>query len=68
MLVNRPTQIGPPAGNLHIRLIDEPAVARNVGAQAGSLDELGSKPLHPATDRDVVHGDTARGQQLLNVR
>jgi len=42
-------------------------VARNVGAQAGSLDELGSKPLHLATDRDVVHGDTALGQQLLNV-
>ena len=60
--------LAPPAGHLHIRLIDEPAVSRHVTAQASSLDELGSKPLDPAIDRDVVHGDTVLGQQLLNVR
>ena len=45
----------PPAGHLHIRLIDEPAVSRHVRAQASSLDELGSN-------------DTVLGQQPLNVR
>jgi hypothetical protein len=35
--------------------------------QSGGLDELGSEPLDPAVNGDVVHGDAPLGQQLLNV-
>jgi hypothetical protein len=34
MLVDRPVQVGPPTGHLHIRLIDEPPVTRSVTARA----------------------------------
>jgi hypothetical protein len=67
VLVDRPVQIGPSAGYPHVRLIDEPAVTRSVAAQAGSLDELGTEPLHPAIDVDVVHNDAALGQQLIDI-
>jgi hypothetical protein len=32
-----------------------------------SIDEPGRQPLHPAVDGDVVHGDAALGQQLLDI-
>ena len=38
-----------------------------MAAQAGSLDELGRKPLHPAIDGDMVYRDAALGQQLLDI-
>jgi hypothetical protein len=31
------------------------------------LDELGGEPLDPPVDGDVVHGDAALGQQLLDI-
>jgi hypothetical protein len=36
-------------------------------AEARRLDELGREPLDPPVDDDVVNGDAALGQQLLNV-
>jgi hypothetical protein len=67
MLADRPVQAGPPAGHLHIPLIDEPPVTRSVTARAGGLCELRSKTLHPPVDTDVIDGDAAPGQQLPGV-
>ena len=36
-------------------------------AGPGSLDELGGEALYPPVDGDVVNGDAALGQQLLDV-
>jgi hypothetical protein len=62
MLVDRPVEIGPLAGDLHVCLIDEPPATRSVTTRAGGLDELRGEPLHPTVDGDVVDGDTALGQ------
>jgi hypothetical protein len=66
MLIDRPVDIGPPSGDPQVGLIDEPPVPRNVTARPGRLDEL-RLPLHPPVDGDVIDGDTALGQQFLDV-
>ena len=38
-----------------------------MAAWPGSFDELGGEALHPPVDGDVINGDTALGQQFLNV-
>jgi len=59
VLVDGPVQISPPARDLDVSLIDKPSVTRSMTAQPGRLDELGSEPLDPAVDGDVVDGDAA---------
>ena len=66
-LVDRPVQATPPTTDLHICLVDEPAVPRGVPAGPGGLDEQRGEPHHPAEDRGVVHLDAAFGEQLLDV-
>ena len=53
--------------DLHVRLIDEPPVTGSMAARPGSFDELGGEALHPPVDGDVINGDTALGQQFLDV-
>jgi len=36
-------------------------------AQPGGLDELRGEPLDPAVNGDVIDGDAALGQQLLDI-
>ena len=67
MLVDGPVQVGPPASDLDVGLVDEPPVTRNVAARPGGLDELQGEPLHPPVDGDVVSLDAAFGEQLLDV-
>jgi hypothetical protein len=67
MLVDRPVQISPLPGDFHVGLVGEPPVTRNVAARASRLDELRGETLHPPVDGDVIHGDTALGEQLLDV-
>jgi hypothetical protein len=67
VLVNRPVEVGPPAGDLHVCLIGEPPVSGRMSPGPGRLDELGREPLDPPIDGDVVHGDAALGQQFLDV-
>jgi hypothetical protein len=45
MLIDRPVEIGPLAGDLQVGLVDEPPVTRSVPAGPGSLDELGGEPI-----------------------
>src|SRR6266704_5342700 len=67
MLIDRPVQVGPLAGDLQVSLIDEPPVTRSMPARPGSLDELQSETLHPPVDADMINRYTALGQQLLNI-
>ena len=67
MLVNGPVEIGPRASDLHVCLVGEPPVTGSMAARPRRLDELGGEPLHPPVDSDVIDGDAALGQQLLDV-
>ena len=67
MLIDGPVEIGPPAGDLHIGLVGEPPVTGSMAAWPRSLDELRGEPLHPPVHADVVNGDTAFGQQFLDI-
>src|SRR6266849_9634288 len=64
MLIDRAVEIRPLAGDLEVGLIDEPPV---VPAEPGSLDEPRGETLHPPVDGDVINGNTALGQQLLDI-
>jgi hypothetical protein len=61
MLVNRPVEVDPPTGDLHVGLVDEPPVTGSVTAGPGRLDELRREPLHPPVHSDVIHRDAALG-------
>jgi len=67
VLVDRPVQVPPPAGDLDVGLIDEPAVAGGVPERSGGVGEQRGEPLHPPVHRDVVDLDAALGQQLLHI-
>ena len=49
------------------RLAGEPPVTGSMAARPRSLDGLRGEPPHSPVDGDVVNGDTAVGQQLLNI-
>jgi hypothetical protein len=55
------------ACDLHVGLVDLPAVANRVPAGPGGLGEQRREPLHPAVDRDVIDLDASLGEQLLDV-
>jgi hypothetical protein len=46
---------------------ERPAVPGGVAARASGLDELWGETLHPAVHGDVIHRDTALGEQLFDV-
>jgi hypothetical protein len=66
-LVHRPVQIPPPASDLDIGLIDEPAVPGNVPERAGGVGEQRSEPLHSPVHRHVVDPHAPLGEQLLQI-
>ncbi len=67
VLVDRPVQVGPAAGDPDVGLVDEPAVTGQPAARAGGFDELGGEPLDPPVDGYVVNADAAFGEQFLDV-
>jgi hypothetical protein len=67
VLVDGSVQIDPPAGNLDVCLIAEPAVTRGMRAEPRNLNELRSEPLDPSVDGDVIDADAALRQPLLGV-
>jgi hypothetical protein len=66
-LVDRPVDVAPLAGDLHIGLVREPALTDNVPTGPGGFGQQGREPLHPTVDGDVVDIDAALGEQLLDV-
>ena len=67
VLVNRPVEVPPPAGDLDLRLVDEPRVPGGVPTRAGGIREQRHEPLHPPVHGDVVDLDPALGEQLLEI-
>jgi hypothetical protein len=67
VLVDRPVQIPPPAGDLDVGLIDEPPVPGGVSERAGGTGEECCESLDPPVHGDMVDVDAALGQQLLDV-
>jgi len=66
-LVHRPVEAPPPAGHLHVGLVDEPPITRSVAARAGGVREQRRESLHPPVYGDVIDVHTPLGQQLLHV-
>jgi hypothetical protein len=66
-LIDRTVYIPPPAGDLHVGLVDPPAIAHGVPAGTASLGQQRREALHPAVVGDVVDLDPALGEQLLDV-
>jgi hypothetical protein len=67
VLVNRPVEIRPVAGDLDVGLVDEPPVRGSVPSGAGCLNELDSEPLHPPVHAHMIDRDTTFGEQLLDI-
>jgi len=66
-LIDRTVDVAPPTGDLHIRLVDLPAITDGMAAWPGSLGQQGREALDPPVDGDVVDLHAAFGQQLLDV-
>jgi hypothetical protein len=66
-LVNRTVDVAPAAGDLHVGLVDLPAIPDGVPAGPSGLSEQRREPLHPPVDGDVVDLNAALGKQLLEV-
>ena len=66
-LVDRPVDVPPHAGDLHVSLVHMPPVAGPVAARSGGIDEQRGEPVHPPVDRDVVDPQPALGEELLDV-
>jgi hypothetical protein len=66
-LVDRAVHLPPLAGDLHLGLVHEPAVANGVPARSGSLGQQRCEPLHPPVDRHVVDLHAPFGEEFLDV-
>jgi hypothetical protein len=66
-LVDRPVEVDPPAGDLHVRLVDVPPVPDPVPTEPGRVGEHRCEPLHPSVHGDVIHLDATFGEQLLDI-
>jgi hypothetical protein len=53
-LVDRSVDVAPAAGDLHIGLVDLPAITDGMAAGPGSLGQQRREPLDPPVDGDVV--------------
>ena len=67
-LVDGSVQVDPPAADLDIRFIDEPAISRDMSAGTGCVDEQRREPLHPTVDRDVIDFDAPARPAVLQRR
>jgi hypothetical protein len=55
------------AGDLHVGLVDLPAIADPVAAGSGGVGQQRREPLDPAVDGDVVDLDPAFGEEFFEV-
>jgi hypothetical protein len=67
VLVDRAVDVAPPAGDLHVGLVQSPAGTDGVSARPGGVSQQRREPQHPAVDGEVVDLNAALGQQFLNV-
>ncbi len=62
-----PEQVPPRPSDLHVGLVDFPAIPDDVPANPGGFGELWSEPLNPPVHGDVVNVDPTLGEELLHV-
>jgi hypothetical protein len=55
------------ASDLHVGLVDLPAIANAVAAWPSGVGQQWRGPLHPAVDGDVVDLDAALGEEFFDV-
>jgi hypothetical protein len=67
VLIDRPIDVPPPAGDLHRGLIDVPTVPERVATGPGCVGEERGKSLHPPLHGHVVDLDSPLGQELFDV-
>jgi hypothetical protein len=60
-------EVGPIAGNFHIRLVDPPGSIRTAQLTANPLVQNRSVALDPPPDRDMVNGQATLGHHLFQV-
>jgi hypothetical protein len=66
-LIDRPVEVAPATGDLHIGLVHGPAISDPMAPGSGGLNEQRREPLDPPVDGDVVDLDAAFGEQLFDV-
>jgi hypothetical protein len=67
MLVDGSVDVPPGAGDLHVCLVDEPAVADRVAARSCRVREEWCEALHPPEHGDVIDLGAALGEEFLEV-
>jgi len=66
-LVDGPEQVAPRSSDLHVGLIDVPAISDDVLPSPGGLRELWREPLDPPVDAHVIDLDPTLREKLLDV-
>ncbi len=66
-LVDDAIHVAPITSDLHIGLIDEPAVTNRMATRPCRIHQQRSEPLHPSEQGHVVNLDAALGQEFLEV-
>ena len=67
VLINRPIDVAPHAGDADVGLVDEPAATNGVSAWSGGVDQLGGEALDPPKDRHVIDLDAAFGEEFFDI-
>jgi hypothetical protein len=67
VLVDGSVDVAPHAVDLHVCLVDEPAVTGCVPGEPGGVGQQQGEPLHPAVDRHMVDLDAAFGEEFLDI-
>ena len=66
-LIDRSVDVLPPASDLHIRLVDLPAISYRVPARPSGIAQQRREPHHPPVDRDVIDLGAALSEQFLDI-
>jgi hypothetical protein len=67
VVVDRTVHIPPDAADLHVGLVDEPAVTYRMAARPGSVDNERGEVLHPPLQGGVVGLDPALRGEFLEI-
>jgi hypothetical protein len=67
VLVDRPVDVPPPARDLHVGLVHEPAITDCVAARPGRVCEQRREALYPPEHRHMIDLHPAFDQQLLDI-
>src|SRR5664280_251937 len=67
VLVDRPVDVPPAAGDLHVGLVDEPTAAGAMPTWSGRVHQQWRDPLDPSEQGDLVDLDAAFSEELLEI-